>query len=275
MDFPIDTDNKKLTLLFEVETRQPESIRTIVFDPEKPNTVYANGRVKINGKDVFYVRMPQSPKKAMVRIYNERIGVNGNSGKGTFKFNSKILPLKTKLTAFNYLNPDIINFVAFAQEFCENAGVYSAGNLSVRLSDNAKFRIHYVDYIKNPDGSTVNTPARISKISKRIETSKVFFLKETVPARMAMMLHEFSHGYLNYNMENEMEADYNALKIYLGLGYPRKEAWHVFTEIFNNRGTKQNRERWAKIKQFLNEFENQKNINYNYYYVGENGEKSA
>lgn len=275
MDFQVKTDNKKLTLFFDVETKQPESIRTIVFDPEKPNTVYANGRVNINGKDVFYVRMPQSPKVVTIRIFNQKYGNNAKLEVASFRFKVKVLPLKTKLTAFNYLNPDIINFVEFAQEFSENAGVLSAGNLSVRLSDNGKFRIHYVDYIKNPDGSTTSTPSRISKTSKRIEVSKVFFQKETIPQRMAILLHEFSHGFLNYDMKNEIEADYNALKIYLGLGYPRKEAWHVFTTIFNKRDTIQNRERWAKIKKFLNEFEKQKDINYNYYYIGENGEKVA
>jgi len=269
MDFKIDTDNKKLALYFEIETKQPESIRTIVFDPFKPNTVYADGKVIINGKDVFYVRMPQSPKTAMVRIFNERLGSKGQTEISTFRFKCKILPLKTKLTAFNYLNPDIINFVALAQEFSENAGIYSAGNLSVRLSDNGKFRINYVDYIKNNKGVTISTPARISKISKRIEVSKMFFINSTVPQRMAILLHEFGHGFLNQNMANEMEADYNALKIYLGLGYPRKEAYHVFTKVFNHANNVKNRERWSKIKRFLYEFESQKEINYEYYYKGE------
>ena len=49
--------------------------------------------------------------------------------------------------------------------------------------------------------------------------------------RMAILLHEFSHFYLNDRMEDETEADLNGLLIYLALGYPRIEAYQSF---FNN-----------------------------------------
>ena len=49
---------------------------------------------------------------------------------------------------------------------------------------------------------------------------------------MAILLHEFSHVYLNDNIDDEVEADLNGLLIYLGLGYPRIEAFEVFAKTF-------------------------------------------
>jgi hypothetical protein len=49
---------------------------------------------------------------------------------------------------------------------------------------------------------------------------------------MAILLHEFSHFYLNAEINDETEADKNALMIYLGLGYPRIEACEAFLDTF-------------------------------------------
>ena len=78
----------------------------------------------------------------------------------------------------------------------------------------------------------------------------------TVPNRMAILLHEFSHYYLNDNMDDEIEADLNGLLIYLGLGYPRIEAFEVFTKTFMNAPTEDNMVRFDKIKNFIDNFEN-------------------
>ena len=56
-------------------------------------------------------------------------------------------------------------------------------------------------------------------------------------------------------MDDEVEADLNALLIYLGLGYPRIEAFEVFAQTFISAPTDQNQVRYDKIKQFIDEFE--------------------
>jgi hypothetical protein len=48
----------------------------------------------------------------------------------------------------------------------------------------------------------------------------------------------------------------NGLLIYLGLGYPRVEAFEVFAKTFMNAPTKQNQDRFDKIKNFIDNFEN-------------------
>jgi hypothetical protein len=73
---------------------------------------------------------------------------------------------------------------------------------------------------------------------------------------MAILLHEFSHVYLNDNVDDEVEADLNSLLIYLGLGYPRIDAFEVFAKTFMNAPTDQNKDRYDKIKNFIDNFEN-------------------
>jgi hypothetical protein len=72
---------------------------------------------------------------------------------------------------------------------------------------------------------------------------------------MAILLHEFSHVYLNENVDDEVEADLNGLLIYLGLGYPRIEAFEVFAKTFLTVPSDGNRMRYDKIKAFIDEFE--------------------
>jgi hypothetical protein len=47
----------------------------------------------------------------------------------------------------------------------------------------------------------------------------------------------------------------NGLLIYLGLGYPRIEAFEVFAVTFMDSPTEQNKTRFDKIKNFIENFE--------------------
>lgn len=272
MDIKLQPKRRKCTIAFEIETRQLEQIRIIVVDPEKKGAVYADGVFKVNGKGMYYVRMPISPKTALVRIYNIKNG-NKQGSDGTFRFKAELIPLKTNLNAFNYHNVDTISFLQFLSEFAENKGILSAGNRSVYLSDDGKFRIDYVDTIRDDKGNVLNTPARISKINNRIEFSKSKISNYSIPAVIAIGLHEFGHGYLNNDKSDEIEADLNALRIYLGSGFSRKEAFNIFCKVFSGAKSELNSKRIDKIEQFIMRFEKEPTINYQYYYVGENGEK--
>jgi hypothetical protein len=65
--------------------------------------------------------------------------------------------------------------------------------------------------------------------------------------RMAILLHEFSHFYLNENIDDETEADLNGLLIYLGLGYPRIEGYQAFLDVFVDNPSQENKERYEMI----------------------------
>ena len=56
-------------------------------------------------------------------------------------------------------------------------------------------------------------------------------------------------------MHDESEADVNGLLIYLGLGYPRIEAFEAFLEVFERYPSQENKMRYDKIRNFIDNFE--------------------
>lgn len=251
------TDGKPMMMALRVLTRSPEKIRIIVSDSKKKNADYINRWCIVNGSEDFYLRLPQVPREGYIMVYNER---NGDLPKGkdkTFKVIEPVqVPLERKFDAFNWKDDVIKNFTKFAQEFSEAAGSISA-NDSIYLSDNGDFIIEYLDHIRDREtGAILNTPARISQNEGRIQISRDKFKDYTIPMRMIILLHEFSHFYVNKNMEDETEADLNALLIYLGLGYPRYEAFQAFKTVFYNAPSPGNKKRLDIIVDFINDFEN-------------------
>ena len=261
MNIIAKTYNQPQTLQIDVHTASPQKIWLKVEDRNKPFTFYTDRYTTVNGTESFFVRMPQSPEETKIMIYNEE---NGNLGKGednTFEIGAmKRHPLKTKLNHGAFQNDTVKNFIAFAKEFSEEAGILSAGR-SIYTSDDGMFRIDYLNEIRNRQGMLITTPARINQKTGVIQVNKSIFKKYTVPMRLAILLHEFSHFYLNKDKNSESEADLNALLVYLGLGYPRIDAYNVFLNVFKKAPTEQNKERYDKINKFI------QNFDYTNYYV--------
>ena len=69
--------------------------------------------------------------------------------------------------------------------------------------------------------------------------------------RMAILLHEYSHYYLNTNPSDESQADLNGLNIYLKLGYPRIDIYNVFLNVFKRSPSKENKKRFEKLDRFV------------------------
>ena len=203
-------------------------------------------------KVFFFVRMPVSPKTALVYVYNDDLGNMTTGQDKSFEVDSISKEmLEKKLDVIDFGNPLVRSFVNFCTRFCYNAGSLSSGTY---VSDDKKFVIKYLPIIED-NGQEQTTPARIELNTGIIEVSKKQFVNFTIPNRMAILLHEFSHVYLNDNQDDEVEADLNGLLIYLGLGYPRIEAFEVFASTFMNAPTDQNKMRFDKIKNFIDNFE--------------------
>ena len=256
MRFVAHSDKQPVALMFRVFTKTPRQIRIRVSDRLKPDTIYQDRWKTVNGEAIFFVRMPQSPKHALVEIGN----VNGRGDEGFKLVESKMEPLKAKFKKEDIPNKTIRSFVNFAQAFSENAGILSAEdggkNYSVYMSDDRNFRINYFDTLRTRDGKKkLRTPARISKMTGIIDVAKDKFKEYSVPMRMAILLHEFCHYFVNKERENEEEADYNALLIYLGLGYPRIEAEKVFLKVFYKSPSDGNVDRYKKIDSIIKNFE--------------------
>jgi hypothetical protein len=67
------------------------------------------------------------------------------------------------------------------------------------------------------------------------------------------LLHEFSHFYVNKNMEDEVEADRNSLILYMGLGYPRIDAYNVYLDVFENTPSELNKERYEELQKLFSQ----------------------
>jgi len=253
MIFNVPTRFEELTLLIKVHTFGTETIRIKVVDADQPNTVYTDRYRTIEGDSTFFVRLPVSGQSVNVYVYND---VNGNYNSGvdtSFEVLSITKEqLDKKLDVIDFSNAQVRSFVNFATRFSYNAGTLPSGTY---VSDDKQFVIVYSPTIQD-NGQEQTTPARIDIDSGVIEVSKRQFLEYTIPNRMAILLHEFSHIYLNDNVDDEVEADLNGLLIYLGLGYPRIEAFEVFAKTFLNAPTDQNKMRYDKIKDFIDDIEN-------------------
>lgn len=242
--YEVTCDSKPTNLLIGVEVRKPSKVIIRIFNPNKPNTYYLDRWQTVQKHGEFEARMPQTCDKVIVEIRS----VNSNDD------NIRITKLqKTDLVQYApCISGKAKSFIKFAQEFCENASILQTGQSY--FSNDGKFQIDYFDIIR--DGNrAIPTPARISNKNGRIEISKKHFAGYSVPMRMAILCHEYSHYYENVVTEDETEADLNALKIYLGLGYPVIEAHKSFLNVFKNTPTKQNHERYEYLKAFIDNFE--------------------
>lgn len=254
MFYKIATRYEALTLAIKVSTDKPEKIRVILKDSILPNTVFTDRYSTIYGTETFFIKIPVSGSQAILCIFNERTGNIPDLSDHTFQVLSiEKMPLGSKPWAYEFLNPDVHSFIKFCTRFCFNAGWIKSGNYK---SGGGKFLIEYVPtIISAKDGKEMNTPARISLTTHRIQVSQRKMVPLSIPRRMAIMLHEFSHVYLNNDSSNESEADINGLRIYLGLGYPRVEGLLAFSETFEGTPTKMNGDRYRKINDFVEKFE--------------------
>jgi hypothetical protein len=261
MIYRIPTRYEEFTLLIKVKTNKPEKIHLNIRDEGQKNTIFTDRWKTVNGNCSFFVRMPVSGKVALIEIYNEKNGKKAKEDDTSFEvLEIKKLPLEKKLDSLDFSNNDLKSFITLCTKFCFNAGILASG---VYKSNDGKFVIEYLPtIISSNSGKELETPARISKTSGRIQVSQKKFIFDTVPMRMAILLHEYSHFYVNDDINNESEADLNGLLIYLGLGYPRFEAHEAFLKTFIDTPSEQNKARYEKIKTFIEDFEKNNYIVY-------------
>lgn len=236
-----------------VRTTSPQKIVLKVYDSSQANTYFTDRTKTVNGEQELFVRMPLAPNTAILSIYNEK---NGNQPKGqdnsfeVVKIEKEDLDITLPQTKMDTMS--VRNFVKFAQKFAYNAGWISAPKDYVSVVGG--YKIEYLPFIINSKGEKMSTPARISTKNGRIQVSQEAFRGMTIPMRMAILLHEYSHYYLNTDIANETEADLNGLTIYLGLGYPIREAYAAFAETFIGYPTAQNKQRYDIINRFIKDY---------------------
>jgi hypothetical protein len=254
MNYRLWTKYAPVMLRVTVRTEKPQNIVLKVFDVDHAYTVFTDRTKVINGVQDLYVRMPVSPGTAMLSIYNEKIGNVPKGVDDSFDVvDIKQEELQRTLSETKMDTASVRNFVSFAQKFCFNAGWIPANK--EYTSGYGNYKIEYVPFIvSNKTGEKMATPARVSTANGRIQISQDAFRPFTIPMRMAIILHEYSHYYLNTDISNETEADLNGLTIYLGLGYPIREAYEAFGVTFIGFPSEQNKRRYDIIDKFIREY---------------------
>jgi hypothetical protein len=231
-----------------IETKYKEKIWIQVRDADRKNTYYTKRYGFVHGKEEFVVLMPQAPMEAVVMVFSDNNGMIRNDT------SFRVVEVKStpyKVPRYNF-SKKTQSFVKFAQEFADECGYLSSSSQGdVYMSNNGKYRIDYFDEIRNVNGLVLKTPARISQVNGRIEVSAAQFREMTIPMRMAILLHEYSHFYLNRNPSNEVEADLNGLNIYLKLGYPKIDIYNVFLNVFKTAPSEANKKRFDKLDKFV------------------------
>jgi len=259
MIYRLPTRYEEFTLFIKVKTNKPEKIHLKVSDADQKNTVFTDRWKTVNGECSFYVRMPISGKISLINLYNEKVGQHKEDN--SFEVvEIKKIPLEKRLDVLDFSNNDLRSFINFCTKFCFNAGVLSSGTYK---SSDGRFKIEYLPtIISSKSGKELQTPARINKDNGVIQVSQKKFVPDTVAMRMAILLHEYSHFYVNKDIDNESEADLNGLLIYLGLGYPRFEGHEAYLKTFISTPTEMNKVRYDKIKSFIDNFEKNNYIVY-------------
>lgn len=246
------------TLKIGVNTATRQNIHIRVSDADQVNTVLTDRYNNVLGNQYFFVRMPKAPVNALVEIFNEKTGPQSSNDQFTMiKEGIWRMPLERKTAVIDVDNPDVATFMEYGQRFCYHAGHLKPGDY---ISGNKRIQLIYSHVIVDEYGREMNTPAQTGEITGEIEISQKKFQGYTVPMRFVILCHEFAHYYLNKDMYNEMEADLQGLNIYLGLGYPRYEAYEAFFNVFMGMDTSLNVQRLKKIEWYINNFENIKTV---------------
>ena len=249
----IDIDNEPCSIWIKINSGTKCQFRIIAEDL-KPNSKYADRTINVDGIREIYLSFPVTPKKLKLSIFclSNRSQV----------FDASIE--KRPLTTYEiWIDTNTKQFLQLAIPFSQICGFEPPSVLGrVFQSKNKQFNIKYFPDIKDyMTGKYMNTPSRIGHNTGIIEVAANKFIPYTIPMRMMILLHEFSHKWknpqINLPISSETGADVNALYIYLGMGFSKVDAIFVYANVFLKSQSPGNQERMRKIMNYIQGFENE------------------
>lgn len=224
--YRVPTEGYDVVLEARISAEKPVILTIKGYDAHNVNSVYffrelGTDAVPFRGVQKISAPMPISPEVLNFLVYDK------NTKSDTFikVDNVQVKSLKKEIVLFN--KPDDYEFFRFVENFVRKCGNLPLG---IYKSENEKFEIKISDVIVNQDGKVSSTPARVFRPYGNIEISKKQFDVMTIPMRMLILLHEYSH--FRGNTREEGQADKYALQLYLSMGYPKSEAVYAFTKVF-------------------------------------------
>jgi len=277
----IHTGKRPMALAFDIEAIPGTIVGVEVRHPTMPNTVYScsDGEM-VRRKQRFFTRMPMTPEKAILEVYNVKYPPGHPKRYYGFKVTGKKeLPLLVNLSVFDFDDADIQEFIPFIEDFVEKMATNPAGKHTSQLeggtfykSPTGRFTIQYLDEIIDYDKTKEDKQGRVyanpnylkpSPTSMRsnsatgvIQVGRKLMLEYTIPEAIGVLLHELSHYFINTVQDDEAEADYHAATIYSGLGYGKREFYTAFWKVFMRNPYDQNVERLDLITKRLDELDN-------------------
>ena len=251
----VKTNFNPIVVAITVATNSPQKICVVAFDATQTTTVFTDMAKTVEGKHTFHVRMPQCGKETEILVYNSNVGIVADGADKTFSIVSVTKErLSDKINQWLELTYHDREFIMFAQQFAYNARIMDSG---VYKSKNGNFTIEYLDKITDENGKEIPTSFRVSTTDGTIQASRQKIRNYTLPILLFLLLHEYSHFYKNDDIDNELEADLNALQIYLGLDYPSADVVWGLAITFEGNKTKENEQRWETCIRFIDDHNNE------------------
>ena len=222
------TDFKPTKIFLSVEIiKVPFTLEIAVYDHKRPNTAFYSRKEDFTKPETTYyeINLPMVNDEISLAIFSRDENIN---------INDYVVIKRLEVKDFDYKRPKLNDvekgFVKLVEDFSAQAG-YLPANHKFK-SEDGKFEIRYLPFIPTDGGGVHVTPARIHTTENFIEVSKMHFERKPVPRRIAILLHEMAHNFVNKDQNDETEADLNAAKIYLSLGYPKSEFLYAFSKTF-------------------------------------------
>lgn len=217
----LQTRKRPVKVVIPIITKETADIFITGYDPTSPKTEYFSQKLVVSGTDKVELNCPQSPRRLKIIIWS------GDNKKFTIP-SIQVYPFSRSLNFTQDTNPDI----KFIERFSRISGRLPARRTYRGKGSN--FKIQLLPVIRRDDGSEHTTPARIHESLPLVQVSKKHFDRMTIPQRVAILGHEYSHNFINYNQDSEKEADSNMKEIYEELGYPKLEAVYAFANVMGD-----------------------------------------
>lgn len=221
MRIPIPAQYRRFQIRLQLTADRPLQLGVVVRDPFHAHTVYLRRKAQITerGRELR-LSFPVSPAELELHLYDKS---NGRSTGFTVQ-DLKITPLAQPQL---WASASQYRFLEFALRFAQQAGYIPTGFYD---SPKQEFLFQYLPTITDAMGTELITPARTNQTMPRVQISKRLFKGMTIPVRMAILLHEGCHWFLN--TRSQTTADQCGLKQYLDYGFPKIEAVYAMTTIF-------------------------------------------
>lgn len=218
MRYEVDTQERPSLIKFKIDVAFAQTVSIVGYDATKENTVYFARTLNVKQKNQqVQIPMPVSPEKLTLVIEQQ----DGAYGSHINVYDFQVTDMPERTTAFP---PKTMEFYNFLKTFAKKAGYIKPG---FYVSKDENYMIWAKPHLDN-DG----TPARVNRRTGVVKFNISKMKDYTVFMRIFIGLHEFFHYALQTT--DEIKADMGALKVYLGMGYPKTEANYSMTKIFDN-----------------------------------------